>query len=65
MSRRNGLRAAHLKAVKMGCPRPVYRSTTRISRIDPAIVEEQKREQAQKDLEQLFLSRAKPNLKRA
>jgi len=58
MSKR-GINAVHLRAVRRGCPAPVYRQkTTRISRVDPAIMEKQRREQeqAQRKLEELFSS---------
>ena len=57
--KKNGMSAVHLWAARTGCPKPVYR-TTRVTKVDPVILEEQKREQAQKELEQLFLSRAEP-----
>jgi len=60
MSKKNGLRNACLQAVRAGCPQPVYRQTSsRISRIDPATKEEEKKhlqEEARKKLEELFSS---------
>ncbi len=57
MSKKGGLRAAHLWAARTGCPRSVY-GMSKVSKIDPVITEEQKRkqEQVQKKLEKLFSS---------
>ncbi len=64
MSRRKGgLCPAHLKAVRTGCPKAVYGSVSRISRVDPAIEEDRMRKEAQRDLEGLFSpSRAEPKI---